>query len=177
MLVSQAEAGLDGSNIQQGQKCARATLWGTFVWLLPPSPTGWRFVLFMLSQNQPWIPPCQCTNIASAPVKVVFPLSACTHWLVDKFCFVLLFFFLVKMRLPVFFTVTTLPWICIFVFLFFCFSVHLVRHGTEGSLTFTHNTVPHTTPNRTPTLSKERCKVLSTFCWNANLPDEETPTG
>lgn len=121
MLVSQAEAGLDGSNIQQGQKCARATLWGTFVWLLPPSPTGWRFVLFMLSQNQPWIPPCQCTNIASAPVKVVFPLSACTHWLVDKFCFVLLFFFLVKMRLPVFFTVTTLPWICIFVFLFFVF--------------------------------------------------------
>lgn len=62
----------------------------------------------------------------------------------------------------------------------FCFfSVHLVRQGTEGSLTFTHNTVPHTTPNRTPTLSKGRCKVLSTVCWtwNAKLPDEEPPAG
>lgn len=42
------------------------------------------------------------------------------------------------------------------------FFVLLVTYGTEGSVTFTHNTVLHTTTNWTPTLCEWRWEIVST---------------
>lgn len=47
----------------------------------------------------------------------------------------------------------------IFIFYFF---VLFVTYGTEGSVTFTHNTVLHTTTNWTPTLCVRALKIVST---------------
>lgn len=97
-LVSQAGAVLDGSIIQQGHKCARATS-GGHVWMVVAPQSDWMEVcaLRVLPRTSPVLT-CQRTNGASPPTVV------------DK-------------RLPVFSTVSSLPWICIFVgfVLFFLF--------------------------------------------------------
>lgn len=93
------------------------------IWMLVAPQSDWMQVCAPHVLPKPALNPdvpvhkCGITSCKSQ----VFAFSACLHAWSISWVFFFVFVFLVETGLPVFFKVSTLPWICIFVFLcFFC---------------------------------------------------------